>query len=360
MQDRGERNRKTDEIINGGLDPYGRILKKTMERNIPFIVQWELTYRCNLKCVHCYCVHQPERHEFTLAEIKSVIDALADMHSLYMTFSGGEIFMREDFFSIARYARKKGFALRLLTNGTRITSAVADEIKELNPLSVEMSLYATDAETHERITCAKGSFEKTMQAFRLLHERGVKTKVKSLIMKQNVHQHSELRKLSEKLGADLVYDFTVTPRDDGTKDPVKFRLSEGDMARIFSRDEKAVSVKPSPIVNDDTFMCSAGLNNLMISPYGDVYPCIGIKDSAGNLREQTLESVLNGDVFNRVRSTRFSELWACQKCELASYCMRCPGLAAVEDGDYLGPSAVACKTARALQSAKNKKVRMEG
>jgi radical SAM protein with 4Fe4S-binding SPASM domain len=350
----------TDRKKDKALDPYARIHKKTMERNIPFIVHWELTYRCNLKCVHCFCVHQPQRHEFNLAEITSVIDALADMHSLYITFSGGEIFMREDFFSIARYARKKGFALRLLTNGTHITSGVADEIKQLNPLSVEMSLYAVDSETHDRITCSKGSFDKTMHAFRLLHERGVNTKVKSLIMKQNVHQHSELRKLSEKLGSDLVYDFTVTPRDDGTKDPVKFRLSEEDMARILSKDRKTAAVEPSPIVDDDTFMCSAGMNNLMISPFGDVYPCIGIKDSAGNLREQTVEGVLNSDVFNRVRSTRFSELWACQKCDLASYCIRCPGLAAAEDGDYLGPSSAACSIARALKSAKNKKITTGG
>ena len=291
----------------------------------------------------------------SLETIRSVIDALADMKSLYLTLSGGEILVREDFFPIARHARMRGFALRLLTNGTLITDEIAHEIQQLSPLSVEMSLYAAEAGLHDRITGRQGSFEKTLQAFHMLRKRGVRTRVKSLLMKDNAGQHGDLERLSRELGADFLYDVIVIPRDDGNRDPLRFRLDSREMTDLFSRDERAVSFEPLSPVNDDTFMCSAGLNSLLISPYGDVFPCVGLKESAGNIDVQAIQNILISPVFQRVRSTTFSELAICRNCDMSPYCRRCPGLAASEDGDYLGPSRAACESARALSAAAERK-----
>ena len=341
------------------MDPYSRVVKKTMEKHIPFIVHWELTYRCNLKCAHCYCLHDSESDELSLREIMSVLDRLAEMQTLFLTLSGGEVLVRDDFFEIARYARKKNFAIRLLTNGTRITDTVADELEKIHPLSVEMSLYAADAALHDAITGKEGSFEKTVRAFHLLHKRGLKTKVKSLLMKQNAHQLQALRELSRELGADMVYDFTVVPKDDGTKGTLNFRLDEKDMTEIFSDDDKASHFEPAQAVDDNTFMCSSGMNNFLISPYGEVYPCVGLKIGAGNVRKQSLEDINNSETLKKVRNTKFSELWACRDCGLSGYCTRCPGLAAAEDGDYLGPSQAYCRMARALKEARKQTKQME-
>jgi radical SAM protein with 4Fe4S-binding SPASM domain len=212
-----------------------------------------------------------------------------------------------------------------------------------------MSLYAVRRGLHDRITGTKGSFEKTVRSFQLLRERGVATKVKSLLMKQNADQLVALKGLSAQLGADFIYDMIVFPKDDGHKGPLQFRLDTEGMAEIFRGDHSAVSFKPLESVNDDTFMCSAGLNNLLLSPFGDVYPCVGLKERAGNVREQPLEEIFNSAVFQKVRSTGFSDLGTCRSCDLASYCRRCPGLAAAEDGDYLEASSAACKLAGALK-----------
>lgn len=331
-------------------DHYNDIVKKTMERNMPFIVHWELTHRCNMACSHCYCVRRDDKKELTTEEIMSVIDELAALQSLYITFSGGEIFTRKDFFTIARYSRHKGFALRLLTNGTLISSEIADEIKKLNPLSVEMSLYAAAPEIHDSITGTKGSFKKTMQAFQLLGKRGVRTVVKSLLMKQNADQLGGLAALSQELGSDFVYDMTVVPKDDGSMDPLRYRLDTDGMTEIFREDDRAASFEPLESVNDDTFMCTAGLNNLLISPYGDVYPCVGWKQSAGRVQEHSIEKIMQSGLFQRIRSMKFDELHTCRSCDKATYCRRCPGLAASEDNDYCGPSSAACMLAEALKN----------
>jgi len=320
------------------VDHYIRINKKTIEKHILFMVHWELTNRCNLNCIHCYCSHNSNRKELSSGEIKQTLDTLAGMQTLFIIFSGGEPLMREDFFTIARYARAKGFALKIMTNGTLITPEAADNIKEINPFSVDMSLYAASPELHDRVTGCPGSFEKTIQAFSLLGERGVKTTAKSVLMRPNVDQLNGLKKLAGKLGAGFVYDFVLMPKNDGSWGPLAYRLTTEEVYQIIMSEGKGPGAEPRQVVDDDTFMCSAGLNNIAISPYGDVYPCVALRIKAGNLREQSLAEIQDSPVLRQMRTTKFSDLQACRECKLARYCRRCPGLAVREGGDFLGPS----------------------
>ena len=185
------------------LDYYQKIVKKTVDENIPFTVHFDLTYKCNLKCVHCYVTEEKEKKELSTEEVKSIIDQLREANTLYLTFSGGEIFTRKDFFEIASYAREKGFALRLLTNGTLITPKIADKIEKLNPISVRMSLYATDPAVHDAITRSKGSQRKTIKALMLLKERGVKVAINSVLMKENVGEFKRLKTFAQKMDSGL-------------------------------------------------------------------------------------------------------------------------------------------------------------
>jgi len=160
-------------------DRYEAIVRKTLDKCIPFKVDWEITYRCNLRCAHCYQTgtsgdKASGDKELTTEEIYSALDELADLACLYLTLTGGEILLRDDFFDIAKYARKKEFAIRLFTNGTLIDEKIADKIKILSPLSVEISLYGMDRLVHEDITKIPGSHEKTTnnrRSVRILFKR---------------------------------------------------------------------------------------------------------------------------------------------------------------------------------------------
>lgn len=124
---------------------------KCVENCIPFNVQFELTYRCNLSCRHCYVV-QDKQKELTFKEITSILDQLVEMGTFYLCFTGGEIFTRKDIPDILWYAKEKGFFLILLTNGTLITDKEIDELKELGPLGIEISLLGARDKTHDFIT----------------------------------------------------------------------------------------------------------------------------------------------------------------------------------------------------------------
>ena len=334
-------------------NPYARIVKKTMDRLIPFTVHWELTYHCNLQCPHCYVVPQNSRQELSLGEITAILDLLKESGTLYVIFSGGEILMRKDFFDIAGYARKKGFALRLLTNGTLIDERVADQIKQLNPLSVEISLYGSTPATHDRITACPGSFERSVKALGLLGERSIRTIVKSLMMKQNAGEFQKMKKLAQEIGSQFLYDTVIIPRVDGSMEPCRNRLDGEELYRLFYPEVR--EKRENGNSRQDDLSCSAGLNVLSISPYGDVYPCMAFKESGGNLTKNSLSEIQHSPMFSKMRSITLSELRECRGCKFIQYCNRCPALAWLETGDLLGPSQADCLLARVVKSIIDRK-----
>lgn len=331
------------------LDHYQKIVKKTVDENIPFTVHFDLTYKCNLKCVHCYIVPAEEEKELSTEEIKSIIDQLAEANTFYLVFSGGEIFVREDFFEIAHYAREKGFALRLLTNGTLITSEIADKIEELHPLSVELSLYGIDPAIHERITRVPGSYAKTIRAFKLLKERGLRTRIKSPLMKENIGEFKRLQEFAKRLKSRFVFNTVIIPQANGNREPLNHRLTEKDLIEFLSSRMPSSKWKPLELTAEQR-PCGAGVNNLYISPSGEVYPCLILQESCGNLREESLTQIQEAPILKKIRATKFSDLKECSTCPLKSYCFRCPGLALLEDGDPFGPSRAACTLARARKT----------
>ena len=330
---------------------YHQIIAKTAKQHQLFSVHWELTHRCNLKCTHCYVVKLGDSGfsapgpELTTEECKDIIDQLAEENVLNIAFTGGEILTHPDFFEIAGYARRNQFAIRLLTNGTLITPQVADEIAAIYPVSVEMSVYGARAETHDGITLVPDSFQRVMGAFRLLRERSIRTYVKTPLMRGNIGEFNQIRTLAEELGAMFRYDITITPRDDGSRSPLRHRLSDEDLLNLF-RQELTAEWKPREFKDDD-HVCMSGLNLICIDPYGEVYPCVQVKTSAGNLREQSLREIWRqSPILRRMRNITRKDFKACATCAFRDFCVYCPGIALLEEGDLLKPPSVACREAR--------------
>jgi radical SAM protein with 4Fe4S-binding SPASM domain len=331
---------------------YRQIITKTAEQHQLFSVHWELTYHCNLRCTHCYVVKpgdpgfKASGPELSTGECKDIVDQLADENALNIAFSGGEPLVRPDFFEIAQYARSKRFAVRILTNGTLITLPVADELAALNPVRVEMSVYGAKAETHDGITQVPGSFERTMRAFRLLGERGVNTAVKTPLMRENIREFREIRALAEELRAVFRYDITITPKDDGCRSPLRHRPSDEDLLGFFRQEVDPEKWRPISLKGDD-HICNLGRNIITIDPYGEAFPCVQVRMPAGNLRRQPLRTIWReSPVLRRVREITWSQFLVCSNCEQREFCVRCPGVALVEDGNLFSPSTVACHQAR--------------
>jgi radical SAM protein with 4Fe4S-binding SPASM domain len=331
-----------------------RLLSKALEHYIPVSILFELTYQCNLRCSHCY-ISNREEAGLPQEKIEHILDQLAEEGTLFLSFSGGEIFMRNDFFAIARYARRKNFALNLFTNGTLIDERIADEIAELAPQKVEISIYGATQDTHDKITCTPGSWEKSLKAIKLLKKRGVGITLKTLWMKENIHEAEAVLKLKDELDIGIRASELISPMSNGCSAPLSHRLDDQQLRflnRLLRRysDNKIDDSLPSDAKTADLShwkSCGAGIYYAAISPTGELYPCVLFPHSLGNLTKKNFSKIWSTSPFlKKIRDTNLCDLKDCSSCPLIFHCPRCPAMAALEEGDWLKPWKEACRIAK--------------
>jgi radical SAM protein with 4Fe4S-binding SPASM domain len=323
--------------------------ERALKAGVPLSVQFDVTYRCNERCVHCYLDHD-DHGEMSTAEIMDVLDQLARAGTFYLCFSGGEVFMRRDFFRILEYARSLLFSVKIKTTASMVREKEAERLRELAVDSVQVSIYSHRPEVHDAITKLPGSLKRSLAGIRLLRERGVKVIVANVLMRQNLQDYAGVVALTKEFGATYTIDPTITPMMDGDRSILSLGIDHLQLREVFRTPELIGNVQdfcaPPPAVSDDdreSTPCSASHTFCYISPYGDVYPCVQFPLPTGNVREQEfLEIWKYSPQMNEARSIRGGDLPTCSTCSHLGTCTRCPGLAYME-GNMRGPSSQDCE-----------------
>ena len=331
----------------------------------PLRVIWELTHQCNERCRHCYLA-PVGRAELGTVPIMATLDQLADCGVLFATFTGGEILCRADFFEIASHARKRRFALKLLTNATLIDSDVAQRIAELDPTVVDVSLYSTDPAIHDNITRFPGSFERTVRGLENLVARGVRTVMRSPLTKVNAHQYRDLIAFAGQLGSRFVFDPTLIPRTDGCCEQLFLRPEDQDVVDLLSLSLGELAsddLASRPISRDrnaNTPLCGAGNNLFSIDPYGNIHPCLMLRVSAGNVREQDFRTVWDSSpLLAEIRQIRAGQ-HPCWHCPQFEGCQICMGWAMIECGDPFAVLPERCRITKLCAAVQSRHRHLTG
>jgi AdoMet-dependent heme synthase len=327
----------------------GEMNERALKTGVPLSVQFDVTYRCNERCVHCYLDHD-DHGELTATEIMGVLDQLAEAGVFFLCFSGGEVLMRRDFFRILEYARSLLFCVKVKTNAFMIGENEANRLRELAIQSIQVSIYSHRPEVHDAITKLPGSLKRSLAGIRLLRKRGMRVVIANVLMRQNLEDYLGVVALAKELGAEYTVDPTITPRMDGDRSILRLAMGQTELERVFRTRELVGNVEevcaPPPAVGDDIregLPCSASHTFCYISPYGDVYPCVQFPLPTGNVRRQKFLEIWNDSPqMNEVRSIRGRDLPTCSSCAHLGTCSRCPGLAYME-GNMRGPSAQDCE-----------------
>jgi len=327
-----------------------QMTEKALARNIPLSVQLDLTYRCNERCVHCYLDHE-DHGEMTTAEIKHLLDEMADAGVFILTLSGGEIFLRKDFFEILEYARfERQFCVKLKTNALMIRGREAARIRDIGVESIQISIYSHKPEVHDAITLVPGSLRKSVEAARFLKSQGLRVIFANVLMVQNLQDYKGVRALAEELGVECTLDPTITPMMDGDRSVLSLGIKQEALRQVFRDqalvgdvDEFCTIAAPADENALSALPCSAGHTACYVSPYGDLFPCVQFPFLTGNVRkERFLDIWRYSDRMNEVRSIRLRHLTTCTSCSHVGSCTRCPGLAFME-GNMRGPSSQDCE-----------------
>ena len=328
----------------------------------PMDVSIEVTRRCPLECLHCFnnlpMGDLPARNrELSKEEHMRLLDDLADLGTLWLLYSGGEIFARKDFLEIYTYAKKKGFLITLFTNGTLINDKIADYLAEWPPFSIEITLYGRTKETYEALTGIPGSYERCLRGIENLRQRKLPLKLKTVATTINKHEVFSMKRYAEDdLGLEFKFDGLMNPRIDCSQSPLAVRLSPEEVVAIDLHPAKNraeyrrliehdLSRPPTLEGRESLYFCGGGMNSFAINPYGEMSICVLSQQETYNIREGGAKQ--GWDQFlgqirlqkKRLRPTK------CVTCKIQSVCSMCPANGELENGDPESPVEFLCEVA---------------
>ena len=301
-----------------------------------------MTHRCHLRCVHCYlgCERQalPAGGELDTAFWLSLVDQVADAGCLNLLITGGEPLLRPDFARVYRQARERGILVTVFTNATLVDEAIVHLFEELPPQEVEVSLYGASEEVYERVTGVKGSYRRCLAAVDRLLDRGVSVGLKSVILTDNQHEISALRKMATDRGLDFRVDGALFPCRDGDRGPLDHRVSAAEAVAIEMEDgdlrkktadyfQLTRGAAPSERLYD----CTAGLTSFHVDPEGSLLPCLMVSTHGFDLRSGTFREGWEGAI-PRFREQEIRPGYHCHECEMRFLCGACPAQASLESG----------------------------
>lgn len=316
---------------------------------------FELTYRCNARCIHCYEEHCPNSTgELAFDEICHTLEELRAMNTMQVTFTGGEVSMRRDFIDICRHATQLGFVVHVYTNGTGFSNDELEALAAMNLGSVSVSLYGPDAAAHDAITRLPGSFDRAHATLAFFKRHSVRTCVKTILLTKTLPGMRELIDLVAAEGHELELSLQVLASQTGTYDADALRVHDvEELARIIRYEQKAMG-RTTPRIEPGTrkHVCGVG-RSLNITPTGDITPCNVLTTPVGNVRKTSVEQVWRRSRELAVlRCLHRNHLCSkCRSCDLFDYCLYCPGQSWREMGTISIPCPANCELARAKARA---------
>lgn len=329
----------------------------------PYVGGIELTPYCNLRCVHCYLQDQnSESHSLLSTEqIKIIVEKLYDAGVLFLYFTGGEIFTRPDFLEIYLFAKKKGFILELLTNGTLIDEETLDIFREYPPASVSISMYGGDEGSYARVTRKRGMYNRVLQTFEQLKESGIHFEIKYIGMKENAEDFLKVKKIAEKYGAVFSYSMELFPTLLGDKCPKTHMIDlktiiEMEMLSSGRSDEilRQAAVE-NPFLRREKvplYLCDMAVSNFLIDYKGYINPCHKSRIKKWNLLSCTMEEAWED--FGSYRKMMASSENKCIRCKYLMMCSPCVLVSKLSTGDENIPSDTVCKlTHMRVEAARN-------
>jgi mycofactocin radical SAM maturase len=276
-------------------------LVEEMKRGLdaPICLTWELTYACNLQCVHCLSSSgQRDERELSTDEAKKILDDLRDLQVFYINIGGGEPMVRRDFFELLEYSVANGIGVKFSTNGAFIDEEKAQRLAAMDYLDIQISLDGVDAATNDAVR-GEGSYDMAIRAMENLKAANFgQFKISVVVTRHNVSQLDQFKALADHYGAQLRIT-RLRPAGRGADTWHELHPTNAQQREIYNWLLK----HGENVLTGDSFfhlnalgeslpglnMCGAGRVVCLIDPIGDVYACpfvIHDEFKAGNVRDE--------------------------------------------------------------------------
>ncbi len=341
----------------------------------PFLVVWDFTRRCNLRCKHCYAdAGKPAPDELTTEQAKEVVEQLDRAGVVAVALSGGEPTLRDDFLEIVSYIHERGMYVSVASNGTLITKRLARQMKKAGVGYVEISLDHTNPKIHDEFRGVEGAWQRAVEGIKNCVKAGITTGIATTVTKYNYDDIPKMIELAKRLGVHKFIAFNFVPTRRGKKivntdispeerekllNFLYDKLVEPNGLEVFSTCPAyarisleranangggsiapthfaAVELKGKAMALADFIGgCGAGRNYCSIEYNGDIQPCVFIPIKVGNILKDGFENVWrNSEVLQKLRDRELLK-GECGQCKYKYVCGGCRARAYAYTGDYL-------------------------
>jgi mycofactocin radical SAM maturase len=299
----------------------------------PICLTWELTYACNLECIHCLSSSgRRDPHELTTDQAKRVLDELANLQVFYINIGGGEPMIRRDFFEILEYSVSRGIGVKFSTNGAFIDADNARRLATMDYVDIQLSLDGADAATNDAVRGA-GSYDTVRRAMDHLRDAGFEGfKISVVVTRHNIDQLDAFKALADAYGAQLRIT-RLRPSGRGADTWAQLHPTNEQQRVVY----KWLLAHGENVLTGDSFfhlnalgeslpglnLCGAGRVVCLIDPVGDVYACpfvIHEQFKAGNVLETGGFTAVwrESDLFTELREPQSAG--ACASCGAFDAC----------------------------------------
>jgi radical SAM protein with 4Fe4S-binding SPASM domain len=291
--------------------------------------------------------------EITAQEWLNLARQAKDHGMVFLLLTGGEVFLRRDFFEIYEPLTRMGFVLTLFTNGTLISNEIAERLARAPSSRTEITLYGATASSYEAVTGVPGSFAACCSGIDALVSHRVPLGLKSTITRQNVGELEAMRQMAHDWGLPFSAAWLVSKRRDGLpSDAVKWRLSPLECVALEATDRasaheltEAALRGPLTEENDDNFYCAAGKAAFVVNPSGEMNACIDLPQPSARPLEIGFGKAWEAVQHFVDSAPPLSD--ECRVCDIRVFCGRCPPWSLMETGTLTEPAPYWCEIAHA-------------
>lgn len=303
-------------------------------------IQFELTSKCNERCIHCYIPNGKKNDgiDMPFEKFCYILDQFADLGGFHVSLSGGEVFLYPDFIKAIKYCREKDMEICILSNLLQLKDYQIPLIKEANVSYIQCSLYSMDAKIHDTITTVIGSHKKTLENLKKLIAADIPVQISCPLMKANKESYVDVLKFAQENKIKAFSDYILMGEADLSTDNLKNRLSLKETETVIRnimqydvdyprwiKEKKPFLEKIDKEKYAKQALCGVGLNNICVTANGDLYPCPGWQSMIlGNVYQEALRNIWNNSPkLNQLRKITHADFPKCLDCEAKKFCTMC-------------------------------------
>lgn len=355
-----------------------RLISLALKNKLPLLGKFELTARCNLNCKMCYVRKNSKdqaamKKEKTAGEWIRLAEEAMEAGTLYLTLTGGEVLLRDDFKEIYEEICRMGFNVTILSNATMVTPKLASWIGRIPPSSMEVTLYGASPETYYKV-CGDGSgYERAVRGIDLLLNQGINLSIRTTVIKDNSEDFENIAEFAGSRNIELGIVNYISPRRDGCpshaesvrlspQESIQYQIKTDSYYKLKYEREHGIGKLNShhtdyntkierlkAIDNENTdsaFKCAAGNYSFWITWDGSMTPC-------GLMDKPSVDAFSEGfcNAWNKIGQAcgHVPACHECKICEYREYCMSCPARLKAETGYYDQKGYYLCESAKSLK-----------